>query len=287
MDAAEQAARTAQVAATFDLVADTYDTVDVPWFTPIARATVAAADPRPGEVALDLGTGRGAALWPLAEAVGPEGRVTALDISRRMVDATRRDAAARGLSWVDVREGDVADPAVLHDGADVAVASLVLFFLPDPGAALRQWCSRLVPGGRLAVSTFAPREPAWEALDDVFTPYLPAALLDARTSGTRGPFGSDEALEALLAEAGFVETRTAHLDLAVRFRDLAHWRAWSWSHGQRRHWLLVPEDRRGQVLEAAADRVRENQAADGSFTLHQRVRLTSARRPEQGLPVRP
>lgn len=285
MDAAEQAARTAQVAATFDLVADTYDTVDVPWFTPIARATVAAVEPRAGETALDLGTGRGAALWPLAEAVGPTGRVTALDISARMVDATRRDAATRGLSWVDVRHGDVADPAVAHAAADVAVASLVLFFLRDPAAALRKWWARLVPGGRLAVSTFAPREPVWEALDGVFTPYLPAGMLDARASGTRGPFGSDEALEALVAEAGFVGVRTAHLDAAVRFRDLEHWRTWSWSHGQRRHWLAVPEGRRAAVLDAVAARVRAIQGLDGSFALHQRVRLTSARRGTQEPPV--
>ena len=48
MDTAEQAARSARVAAIFDRVADTYDQVGVAWFTPIAEGLVRAAAPRSG-----------------------------------------------------------------------------------------------------------------------------------------------------------------------------------------------------------------------------------------------
>ena len=41
-----------------------------------------------------------------------------------------------------------------------------------------------------------PSAPAWTQIDDVFTPYLPPQMRDARTSGRRGPFASDEAMEA-------------------------------------------------------------------------------------------
>jgi len=47
-------------------------------------------------------TGRGAALWPLAEAVGPTGHITGIDLADQMIAATRRDAAARGLSNVEL-----------------------------------------------------------------------------------------------------------------------------------------------------------------------------------------
>jgi ubiquinone/menaquinone biosynthesis C-methylase UbiE len=58
----------------FDAVSDSYDQVGVDFFQPIAEGLVARLDPQPGERALDLGCGRGAALLPIARAVGPGGR---------------------------------------------------------------------------------------------------------------------------------------------------------------------------------------------------------------------
>ncbi|WP_372593113.1 class I SAM-dependent methyltransferase [Actinotalea sp.] len=279
---AENAARTDRVRALFDLVAETYDSVAVPWFGPIAGALVSCLAPRPGERALDLGTGRGAALWPLAAGVAPGGHVTGLDLSPRMVEETRRTVAARGLAGVELLVGDASAPALPEGRYDLAVASLVLFFLPDPGAALRAWRQLLVPGGRVGISTFAGRDRRWSELDDVFTPYLPPELLDARTSGSRGAFASDEGVAALLVDSGFVEVQTMSHDLHVRFTGVEQWREWTWSHGQRSHWLAVPEDRRPAVLEQVASRVEPFADGSGAFTLRQTVRCTTARRRRAG-----
>lgn len=279
----EQAAEmSARVAGLFNRVADTYDAVGVPWFTPIAERLVAECSPRPGERALDLGTGRGAALWPLAAAVGPNGHVTALDLAEQMVAATRRDSTARGLGTVTFLVADASHPNLPPASYDLAVASLVLFFLPEPGAALRVWWDLLVPGGRLAVSTFGPRDPAWEDLDDVFTRYLPPQLLDARTSGIRGPFATDAGVEALFRIAGFDDIRTTSFDLPVHFNDVDHWYRWSMSHGQLSHWLAVPEPNRAEVLAQAAERLKAARDPRGGFTLEQQVRFTQGRRPLPG-----
>jgi len=284
MDSKEAAQRSARVAAVFDRVADTYDAVGVPWFAPIAERLVAEMSTAPGERALDIGTGRGAALWPLADAVGTTGHVTGLDLAAGMVTATRREAAERGLTTVDLVVADAGAPDLPEASFDLAVASLVLFFLPDPPAALRSWRALLVPGGRLGVSTFGARDAAWEQLDDVFTPFLPPQLLDARTSGTRGPFASDAGVEELIAAAGFSDVRTAHLEQTVTFVDAEQWRLWSWSHGQRTHWDAVPEDRRDDVLAAGAKRLEAARDSTGSFALTQRVRLTVGIRPPDAHP---
>lgn len=275
MDPLEAARRSAQVAATFNAVADTYDAVGVPWFEPIAEGLVAEIAPAPGERAVDLGTGRGAALWPLVRAVGATGQVTGLDLAAQMIAATRADALERGLTTVDLVVADAASPDLPDAAFDLAVASLVLFFLPDPAAALHAWRRMLVPGGRLGVSTFGPRDAVWEDVDGVFTPFLPPGMLDARTSGTRGPFATDAGVEHLIASAGFTGVRTARLELSVRFADVEQWRRWSMSHGQRMLWEAVPEARRGDVLLAAADRLEAARDADG-FTLTQQVRYTMA-----------
>jgi len=103
-------------------------------------------------------------------------------------------------------------------------------------------------------------------------------MLDARTSGARGPFASDAGLEHLIGAAGFTEVRTARLELSVRFADVAQWYRWSMSHGQRMFWEAVPADRRDEVLDASAKRLEAARDGDG-FTLTQQVRYTLAATP--------
>ncbi len=272
-----------KVAAMFDAVAETYDTVAVPWFGPIAEGLVERLAPCPGERALDLGTGRGAALWPLASGVAPGGAVTGLDLSEQMIATARSDivrhAAAGDLAPIELLRGDATAPELPETSFDLAVASLVLFFLPEPATALRSWYGLLVPGGRLGISTFAARDASWDLLDDVFTAYLPPALLDARTSGSRGPFASDEGVSGLLEASGFVDVETQLMSLPVHFADVEQWRAWTWSHGQRSHWLPVPVEARDSVLAEATRRLAPIMGPDGGFTLTQQVRYTLGRRP--------
>lgn len=270
--------RTRHVAKVFDRVAQTYDSVGVPWFTPIAERLVHELAPVPGEQALDVGCGRGAALFPLAAGVGPTGRVVGIDIAPGMIAALRPDIDARGLVNVDVQVMDATSPALGGATFDLLASSLVLFFLPEPRTALDSWHGLLVPGGRLGISTFGPRDPHWAAVDDVFTPYLPQQMLDARTSGTSGPFGSDDGMASLVRSAGFVDVDTVHLDLSVTFEDVAQWNTWSWSHGQRAMWEAVPHDRRADVLSAAAQRLEAARDDTGRFTFWQQVRYTLGRR---------
>jgi SAM-dependent methyltransferase len=197
----------------------------VPWFTPIAQVLVSAVGPAAGDRTLDIGYGAGAALFPLAAVAGNAGRVTGIDLSAGMLDRAAAELTARGLTTVELRLMDASAPALPVAAYDVAVASLVIFFLPDPATAAAAWLRLLVPGGGLGISTFAHRDKAWAGLDAVVSPYLPPHLLDARTSGGTGPFGSDREVEDLLAAAGFDQPRTTGLDLTVTFDDPAHWPA--------------------------------------------------------------
>ena len=67
-DQANVPSRSQQVAGLFDLVADTYDQVGVDFFAPIAKLLIDALAPQPGEDALDVGCGPGAATLLLARA---------------------------------------------------------------------------------------------------------------------------------------------------------------------------------------------------------------------------
>ena len=87
----------------------------------LAAAVLAAADPQPGDKALDLYCGAGLFAGVLAEAVGPDGAVIAIEQDPWSVRDARRNL--RAWPWARVQPGDVA--AVLRraglGGARVAV----------------------------------------------------------------------------------------------------------------------------------------------------------------------
>ncbi len=281
--AAGEPSATRRVADLFDALADTYDQVGVDFFAPIGAGLVAAVAPQPGERALDLGCGRGAALIPLARAVGPTGHVVGADLSAGMVQQCRRELDAAALARVELLVTDAQDPdfgATDVDDLDVVISSLVLFFLPDPSAAVARWSRLLRPGGRLGLATFGSPDLAWAKVDEVFRPYLPPGMLDARTSGASGPFASDEGMERLLLEAGYVQPATTHLAIDVGFTDAEHWYRFSMSVGQRAMWMAVPPEQRDAVKGQAMARLSETAGPGGSLRFVQDVRYTVARRPE-------
>ena len=260
----------------FDRAADTYDNVGVEWFRPIAAGLIEELAPQPGERAVDIGCGRGAALRPLAEAVGPTGRALGIDLAPAMVARTAADL--RQLTQVEVRVADARAPGLPPSSHDIVASSLVLFFLPDPGAALGEWAGLLVRGGRLGVATFGAQDERWQQVDAVFRPYLLPAMLDARTSGTRGPFASDAGVEELLRGAGLVDVRTASRTVGVTFRDVDQLEEFFWSHGQRAMWEAVPEAERPGVRRQIAEVVREFADDAGRFAFSQQVRYTLGHR---------
>jgi ubiquinone/menaquinone biosynthesis C-methylase UbiE len=267
MGAAEQ---TAGVRATFDLVADDYDNVGIPFFGPIAAGLVDAVGVRPGDRALDLGCGRGAASAFLADAVGPTGSLTATDLSPAMV-AHARAALAGRPARIDVQVGDASDPGLPEGAFDVVVASLVVFFLPDPDAALARWVRLLAPGGRLGISTFAAESPQWDALDALLRPFMPPA--DPRMLCPTSPFASDEGVAGLVDRAGAGGVRTTRQRVAFDFDGFEGWLRFSRSVGQRAAWERLGPDA-GGVVDQARQRYAEVADADGRLTVWQDIRYT-------------
>ncbi len=263
---------TGQVARLFDAVSGVYDAVGVDFFEPIASGLVDALDPRPGERWLDVGCGRGAVVRQAATRLAGSGDVMGIDISAGMVDQARQDLV--DLPNVEVRVGDASDPDDDLGTYDAISCSLVLFFLPDPAAAVASWHPRLRAGGRVGVTTFAGLDPGWAQVDSVFEPFLPPRMRDARTTGNAGPFGSDAGMEQLLESAGYTGVRTATGAVDVRFADADQWEAFTWSTGQRAMWLSIPEDQRGRVRDDARAILGTHAGPDGSVTFRQPVRHT-------------
>lgn len=270
---------TEKMANLFDKLSDSYDEVGVDFFQPIAASLLTSMPPVVGERWLDIGCGRGAVLLPVAEAIGQHGIAVGIDISSGMVEHARRLALHAGLRNVECEVDDAQSPATVKGPFDTVSSSLVLFFLSDPLAALRNWRPLLKPGGRLGVTTFGAIDPRWAEVDEVFAPHLPPEMKDARTSGKEGPFASDQGVARLFLDAGFTEVRTESTTIMVRFADAQHWYDFTWSVGQRVMWLAIPEALRPDVRKDAETRLARYAEADGSITFTQGVRKTFGLRP--------
>jgi ubiquinone/menaquinone biosynthesis C-methylase UbiE len=136
-----------------------------PGVSALRERLVAAVDPRPGDVVVEMGCGTGANLPYLRERVGPSGTVVGVDFAPGVLAVARRRTADR--SNVHLVRADAARPPVA--AADRLLASFVVGMLPDPAATVRDWVELVRPGGGLALLDLArSTRPVGRALNLLF-----------------------------------------------------------------------------------------------------------------------
>lgn len=195
------------------------------------------------ERVLEIGSGTGffvINLW-LAGVLGCDVHVT--DISSRMLDVCRRNAADHGLHLV-ATPGDAEALPFPDSRFDLVLGHAVMHHLPDPARALREVHRVLAPGGRLVVAgeptrwgerilrrvkrgTFLgwravlalPWLASWRKPQDARSEEE-AALAALEGEVDLHTFVPGE-IEAMAREAGFVEVRTVTEDLT------AGWLGWA------------------------------------------------------------
>jgi ubiquinone/menaquinone biosynthesis C-methylase UbiE len=186
----------------FDLVADGYDRPALRAFRMVAERLVELAAPGKGQVVLDVASGTGHAAVAAARAVGPHGRVVAVDASPEMCERARQKVARIGLAYVEVRQADGAALALPAASLDAVICASALYTFPDIPAALTEWRRVLKPGGRLAVSTLgAGSDRLYRELLQRYGIPLPAELPTQRVD-------TAAKCEAILREAGFGQIET-------------------------------------------------------------------------------
>jgi SAM-dependent methyltransferase len=117
-----------------------------------ARVIVGHLGLAPAMKVLDAGCGPGRLTLPLAEGVGPQGEVLAVDIQDGMLSRVREKVEAAGLQNVRYLQARLGDGKLPQTTFDRALLVTVLGEIPDQVAALKEIYDALKPGGILSVT---------------------------------------------------------------------------------------------------------------------------------------
>lgn len=182
---------------------------------PAGAAGLEALAPRAGERILDLGCGGGATTALLCQAVGPEGRVTGVDVSPDLLAVAR---ARPGNGIADFIEGDAQVWPFEQGAYDALFSRFGCMFFADPPAAYANLRKALRPDARVVLVVW--RDLAlnpWAALParvgaEILGPAEPAV------PGAPGPFAwADPAIfQPILEGAGFAGLAWREVSLSLQ-----------------------------------------------------------------------
>ena len=105
---------------------------------------------RPGDRVAEIGAGKGYWLAWLSEAVGPEGRVHAVEVDADLVRRLERRVERDGLTNVEVVLGDGDDPGLPDGEIDLVMTCLTFHHIEDRVDYFTALRVDLAPGGRVA-----------------------------------------------------------------------------------------------------------------------------------------
>ncbi|GAA4609425.1 ubiquinone/menaquinone biosynthesis C-methylase UbiE [Actinoplanes octamycinicus] len=203
------------------------------WHVRYAERLVELAAPVPGSRVLDAATGTGLAAIAAARAVGPQGRVTGVDISAAMLDQARQAVSAPNVELV---KADASRLRQFPDGSfDLVLCSAGLLYLPVH-TALREWRRLLVPGGRVGFSTMHDGFPVAAR---VFRKLAAGFGLDL--ADPAAPLGTPDRCEQALRNAGLEPAEQVVETVEFSAADLEHaWEAHAHGPHQAALALLTP-----------------------------------------------
>ncbi|NRF65408.1 methyltransferase domain-containing protein [Aquincola sp. S2] len=224
----------------------------------------------PGRRWLDVGCGTGALSAAILDSCAPRSVIGVDPSEGFLVTAKDRLGTAVALHRAAASELPLPDAAV-----DVAVSGLVLNFVPDAPAALREMARVTVDGGRVAVYVWDYAE----KMDLIRLYWNAAAQLDpasqGQDQGERFPLCRPDALAAAFSSAGLREVAGSAIDLPMHFTDFDdYWRPFLGGQGPApAHAMSLDEASRERLRSL----IRERMPMQPDGTIHLAARAWAAR----------
>jgi SAM-dependent methyltransferase len=244
------------------------------WSRRVARTFLPWLDVAPGQRWLDVGCGSGALVQAVLDHAQPRA-IKGIDRSPDAVRWLRETIDQPQASF------DVADAQALpfeSEAYDVTVSGLVLNFLPDPSAGVREMVRVTRNGGAVAAYVWDYAEQMqlisyfWEA----------AVALDPtvrdRNQSERFPICQPDALRTVFEKAGLHDVAVRGIEIDTTFRDFDdYWTPFLGGQGPAPSYAMSLS---AEMRESLRERIRSRLpfAADGSVPLLARAWAVRGRR---------
>jgi SAM-dependent methyltransferase len=211
-----------------------------------ADRLVPRLDLAPGNKVLDACAGTGVLSLALAQAVGPTGRVAAVDSSEPLLAQLEAKIRQFGIGNIDVHAMPEARLDFRRDYFHAVTCSLARRSPRDMQAAVQEWRRVLQPGGRVLWSVLA---------HGAFEPYASELRATLTAFGVAPPDlpwmtpAGPETVAEILRAAGFEEIAVETVALGYHLPDAMAW--WQVvSFGPLRDWLQPLSESQRHALRA-------------------------------------
>jgi ubiquinone/menaquinone biosynthesis C-methylase UbiE len=119
------------------------------------------ANIKTGNVVLDIGCGTGFLTLGVANAVGKNGKVIGVDISKEMMEKAEENLSKARVSNLEFRVGDAESIPLEDNSVDAVVGNMVLHHCPNPESAVKEMVRVLKPNGSLVLADMEEHKERW------------------------------------------------------------------------------------------------------------------------------
>ena len=121
------------------------------------QKVIAALQIKPGAIVADLGAGGGYFTFKLADAVGREGKIYAVDVDSGMIDLVANEAKQKATANIEMILARPDDPRLPKTGVDLIFTSNTYHHIENRVAYFAKLKNYLRPGGRVAIIEYDRR----------------------------------------------------------------------------------------------------------------------------------
>jgi ubiquinone/menaquinone biosynthesis C-methylase UbiE len=246
----------------------------------VSERLVELAEVKPGNRVLDVACGYGEPAMSAARTVGPEGRVTATDIAPAMIEFARERAERERMENMDFIVSEAMALDFPPGSFDAALSRFGIIFDPDGEGAAARVRGFLVPGGRMAISSWGKPEEVPFLLVPMRT-VMQRLQVQPPPPGTPGPLSrpTPEALAGLLEGGGFSDVEVERTEVTFQWPSAEEFTTFVKEIAPPISAMMAshPPETQAETWSAITEAVQEHAADDGTVSFTNVVLMAAGR----------
>ncbi len=181
---------------------------------------------------LDIGSGRGASLFPASQAVHAGGLALGTDLAYQMAQETWHDCLRNEFNNVRVLQMDGDYLAFASATFDFILSGFAVFLFTNPKHTFLEWHRVLKLGGKLGICVATGGDERWGWYEELLVAYHKRHHFPL-SANSSGGVKKPDAIQELLQKTGFRHVEIVEETYEFDYVDAEQWWQTKWTHGAR------------------------------------------------------